>query len=607
MPAYANGVFWVSLAAVPSAEFLVSAIVDALQWTSQCQDDPREQLLRLLGSKQMLLVLDNFEHLLGAATLLTELLERAPDVQLLVTSRERLCLRWEWVFDIDGLAYPPGDQREALETYSAVQLFVERARQVRRQFALTGGEELAAATVRDRSCREIADQIETTLAVLATSLLDVPARHASMRAVFDHSWQLLAAEEQRVFRQVSVFRGGFQSDAAAAVTGASEPVLTALIEKSLLRRTEHPQGTWRNDLHEVVRQYAFERLQRAGEVEQTRDRHAGYVVMLAEEAEPQLAGAEQKLWLDRLEREHDNLRAALQWVLERGEAGMAARLGGALWRFWWMHGHLREGRAWLEQVLGMSQIGSPKAAWAKACHGAGVLADEQGDYAQARSFYEASLTLRRRLGDRQGMASSLNSMGVGAYYQGDYVRAQALFEESVALKWELGDRSGIAGSLANLAVARSAQGDYVQARALYEESLALFQELGDRSGIALTLANLGAVALDQHDPGAARPLFVESLALFQELGDQDGIAECLEGLAGVAGEHGRAAQAARLFGAASVLRESIGTPLTPIERARYDTIISAARAHLDEATWTAAWAAGQAMSLEQAIEEASQV
>ena len=657
--AFADGVVFVALAALSSGEFLPSAIADALKITLQPQRDPKAQLLDALREQELLLILDNFEQLLEGAALLPELLRHAPRVTLLVTSRERLDLQWEWVFDIEGLSYPVGDVTDAIETFSAVQLFVQRGRQVRRHFSLAGQEgaavaqicelvegmplaiELAAAAVREHSCEEIAGRIRSNLTLLATSSRDAPARHRSMRAVFDHSWQLLAVEERGIFRRLSVFRGGFRDNAAGVVAGASAAVLSALTNKSLLRR----QTTGRYEMHEVVRQYADEQLREARELERTRDRHLEHELALAELAEPALQGSEQQIWLERLDLEHDNLRAAMGWALEATEAQAALRLSGALLRFWAIHGHLSEGRRWLEQAL--AHAGSddaPASLRLKALNAAGTLARLQGDYARAQALLEACLALGRQTDETQWVATALNALGLVARRQGEPDRAAALYEESLALSRQIGDQRSIVNALSNLAGVVNAQGDHDRAAALYEESLAFSREAGDKLGIAADLNNLGNAVFDQGDYPRAAALYEESLALCKEGGDQYGIslalynlgdlahrvgnleraraclaeglalsrrlgdearcAEYLERLAWLAVAQAEPERAGRLWGAAAVLREKLGVARSPNERVEHEDELNTARAQLDEVAFAAAWAEGRAMTLEQAVVEA---
>ncbi|MDQ4078436.1 MAG: tetratricopeptide repeat protein [Chloroflexota bacterium] len=630
LDAYDHGVFLVALESTGSVDQLVTAIGEAIHCPFTAQAPLKEQLLDHLRDKAMLLVLDNFEHLHQAAPLLVDLLVAAPRVKLLVNSRERLNLKGERLFEVKGLDTPPltphettlPDQaKEHFECYSAVQLFLQAARRVARDFAPTEvdlswiarichrleglplGIELAASWVRLLSCREIAGEMEQSLDFLTTTLQDVPARHRSLRAVLDHSWSLLSCEEQKLLIALSTFRGGFRRDAATQVSDATLPLLASLLDKSLLRR----QPTGRYDLHEVVRQYAHDKLQASGTLTLTLDRHLAYFLDLAEEAEQQLRGTEQALWLNRLEEERGNLRAALAWAEESGKAEALLRLATALYRFWYWHNHLREGGQWLERALSAAgPARSFPALRAKALHAAGVLADEQGDYRQATTHLEESLAIHRTLGDRIGEAHSLNSLGVIAWEQCDYTRAEALFEESIELRREVGQRASLPGPLNNLGLVALARGEYARAEDLFKDSLTLLREAEAEVGAAMALYNLGVAKLEQAATDDARRHFTESLLLHQKLGEQDGLAYCLEGLAGVAlaaapRQEEAARRAARLLGAAAALRESIHAPLSPHERPRHKRWLRAARDALADTAFTAAWAEGQALSMEELI------
>jgi predicted ATPase/DNA-binding SARP family transcriptional activator len=613
---FADGVRFVPLAELRAPELIAPAICAALELELHGPEEPAEQLVAHLAEQALLLVIDNCEQLVAGAPLLAALLERAPGVRILATSRERLGLPGEWLLEVDGLEAPEGDG--ASEAYSAVALFVQSARRLRAGYTLTAedgpavgeicrlvegmplGIELAAGWARTLSCAEIADEIRRGMAFLTTAMRHIPERHRSLMAVVAHSWELLLPEEQVAARRLAVFHGGCRREQAEPVAGATLPLLAALVDKSLLRRSVGGRYT----MHEAVAQFARGQLVAAGEEEATRTRHLGAFIELAEIAEQQLLGGDQLLWLNRLEAEHDNLRGALRWAIDRGDGCGAARLGAALWRFWWMRSHPGEGVGWLEQALALG--GAPPALRARLLHGAGVLTHEQGNYARARAWYEESLTLRQTLGDRRGVAASLNSLGVAAMDQRDYRRAQQLYEESLAIKRELGDERGIAGSLNNLGMVMSAQGDYEQAQRLYEESLAAHRRLGERFAVATVLGNLGAVALERGDPARARAHFAESLARFHELGDKDGIAECLEGLAVVAARLGEdegagARRAARLCGAAEALRRAIGSPLIPMERARFEALLALARERLGDEDLAALRASGAAMALDEAV------
>ncbi|HZG66481.1 MAG TPA: tetratricopeptide repeat protein, partial [Herpetosiphonaceae bacterium] len=627
---FLHGVRVIDLTSVTTSDAFISTLVSVLGCGLRGSNNPLLQVRSYLADKDMLLVLDNFEHLVDKGTeVVVDILRHAPEVKVLVTSRERLQLQDEWLSELAGLDLP--STMADIENSSAVELFVQSARKLRSGFALSGtdvpavaricrlvegtplGIELSAAWTRLLSCEEIAEEIERSLEFLTTSLRDLPARHRSLRAVFDHSWRLLGPEEQRVLRRLTVFRGGFSRDVAEQVVAASASLLGTLLDKSLLYIRPDSAATPRYDMHEMVRHYARLKVEEAGELEGTQARHLSFFLQLAETA--QLVGEEQKLWLERLEREHDNLREALQVALDSFREEHGLRLAAALWRFWWTRGYLEEGCRWLQQVLfmeqefdgqeqdyaGLSVISGPQPRdaspiRAQALHGLGVLLQEQGNYKEAQASHEQSLTLRRAQGDRRGIAFSLNSLGVLAMDQGDYARAEAFYEESLTVKRELGDKRGISGTLNNLGIAVSAQGHAARAQALYEESLQLCRALSDQDGIAVALANLALVALDRRDLGGAELLLKESLALFRELGDKDGIVECLEGLAGVATVRRHAERAVRLFGVAAAVRRSISIPWTSVERFRYEPMIAQTRSLLDETMWMAIWGEGQALT-----------
>ncbi|HEX8683230.1 MAG TPA: BTAD domain-containing putative transcriptional regulator, partial [Ardenticatenaceae bacterium] len=365
----ANGASLVSLASLASADLLVPSIASAVGLTSFGAADPKTQLLNHLRDRQMLLLLDNFEHLMDGADLLTEILQEAPGVKLLVTSRERLNLLGEWLFEVQGLPVPQNGHDATEEESSALMLFVQSARRVRSGFALTAAErphvvricqlvegmplgiELAAAWARVLPAAEIAQEIERNIDFLAASTRDTPSRHRSMRAIFDHSWSLLSDEESLALARLSLFRGGFRREAAQTVADAPLPMLAALGDKSLLRRV----SSGRYDMHELVRQYALEKLNASGDLDAIRDRYLAYYSNFVAEAAPQLQGAQQVGWLEQLEQELDNLRAAFEWSFatnppappERVEGGL--RAAASIYRFWQGRGHLVEGRMWLER------------------------------------------------------------------------------------------------------------------------------------------------------------------------------------------------------------------------------------------------------------------
>jgi tetratricopeptide (TPR) repeat protein len=490
------------------------------------------------------------------------------------------------------MAMPDPKQAADLKTvgeYEAIRLFCQRAKAVQADFALTAKNvgavanicrrldglplaiELAATRVRLFTPRALLGRLSRSLDLLTGGARDVPVRHQTLRGAIAWSYDLLTGAEQRLFERLAVFAGGCTLEAAEAVANADGRLgisvvdgLAALIEQSLVLRLEGELEEARFGLWETIHEYASGRLVATGEDQTTYERHVAYFLALAEMAKPHLRGPQQAGWLERLELEHDNLRAALRWCVEQGEVERGLRLGGALSRFWEVRGHLSEGRERLMDVLGLGagmDSGRRTAARATALNGAGSLAWRQGDYGAARSQLGESLMIRRELGDRQGIASSLNNLGNVATHQGDYAVARSLHEESVAISREVGDRRGIASSLVNLGRVAHHQGDYAAARSLHEESLANFREVGDRRGIAMSLINLGEVADDQGDHTPARSMLEDSLAIFRELGDQHGIAISLSNLGRVAHHQGDYAAARSLHEQSLAIFREVGDRL----------------------------------------------
>jgi tetratricopeptide (TPR) repeat protein len=520
--------------------------------------------------------------------------------------------------------------------------------------------ELAAAWVKVVSVETLAARLDDSLRLLTAGSRTALPRQQTLQATIDWSYDLLSEPEQALFRRLAVFASGWTLEAADAVcagaSGAGNDVLELLahlVDKSLVVVDMPPSGAVRYRLLEPIRQYAHAKLMESAEAPAMHQQHAQFFLALAEQAEPQLSGAEQVAWLNRLEQEHDNLRAVLRWCIERGEAEPGLRLGWALWRFWRTRGHLTEGRAWLAGLLALpthpipAKAGERQAGWearanallaagdlaqeqdeyataqalfaealalgkelvdergmARALGGLGLLALAQGDDARAATLYEESLTLSRKRGDQHLIAGTLNGLGVVALNQGDDARATALLEESLALYRDLGDTRGIADALQSLGWVALNQRATAHAAALLEESLALYQQQGNSQYIAWALHSLGSVALQQGTNERAAALCVESLALGRKAGDRYIIAWCLEDIAGVAIAQGNPGAAARLLGATEGLRASIGARLLAFDRARSERTVAAARAALETVVFAAAWAAGRALPLEQAIAEA---
>ncbi|HEX5502184.1 MAG TPA: tetratricopeptide repeat protein [Thermomicrobiales bacterium] len=644
---YPDGATFVDLSALRDPALVPATVAQAVGLRESGARDARALLLAHLQARRLLLVLDNFEQVLDAAPLVGELIDACPGLAALVTSRAALRLRAEQRFRVSPLDAPdarrarPEDlssaQSEEIAGCAAVRLFVARARAVQPGFRLTADNaravaaicarldglplalELAAARVALLPPAALLARLERRLPVLTGGARDLPDRQRTLRATIDWSYELLTPPEQALFRGLAVFAGGCTIEAAEAVCaevrstkyevrsdlqGEDFSFLTSdfslldllggLVDESLLRQAAGADGEPRLTMLETVREYAAERLTASGEAEALRRSHAAHYLRLAERAAPELTGPEQAAWLAQLEREHDNLRAALGWARERGEGEFGLRLTGALWRFWWQHGHLSEGRDWLEALLAHGADVTP-ALRAVALSGAGNLAWAQADLARATALHEASLALHRAAGDALGVAKSLNNLGLVAVHAGRYDEAAGLYEESLALHRRVGTPRSLAGALVNLGEAVYKRGDNARATALFEESLALYRELGDARGVADTLHYLGIAACDRGAHGRAGELLTESVALFRAVGDQQGVASCLEYLAAVALALDRPREAARLCGAAAALRAACGAPVPPSGRAHLDATVAAARRALGAADFTAAWVAGEAL------------
>jgi non-specific serine/threonine protein kinase len=577
---YADGWRVVDLSALRDAGLVPQAAVTALGLQEQRGKDLTRTLIEHLATKQILLVLDNAEHLLDAcARLVDTVLRRCAKVTVLATSRERLGVPGELTYRVPSLSVPD-DHRELdvrrLLDYESVQLFRDRAQLhvsdfdidqrsaravasiCRRLDGIALAIELAAARVRSMSVEDIEARLDDRFALLTTASRTVPARQQTLRGAIDWSHDLLNVPERALLRALSVFGGRFSLDAVESVcvgphVGRADVLglLTSLADKSLIL-VDEVHGRTRYRMLETVHRYADARLREAQDDVDWRARHLAYFVALAEEAERELTGEHQQAWLDRLDAEHGNFRLALAHA-SASDAQVGLRLATSLSRFWLVRGFLSEGRGWLVRLLAAAREADP-ATRAKALNWAGVFAWKQGDYAESTALYEEGLAIRRALHDRRGIGAVLNNQGLLAYEQGHYARARALHEQSLAIDRELGDRWGVAVSLVHLASLASMQGDYRAARTLAEESLAIFRELGDRGHVANALRTLGSVRLQEGDE-RAEGHFRESLAICRELGDRGGIARALHGLGVVARHAGDPAAAPLLEESLAIARE----------------------------------------------------
>jgi len=634
-----DGVFLVELAPITDPDLVIPTINQALQIKAIGSQPPIERLTHHLRDKLTLLVLDNLEQVIAAAPVVAKLLAACPLLKILATSRVALRVRAERQFAVPPLALPDLTRQpkiEELSHYSALALFIERAQAVKPDFHLTEGNasdvarichrldglplaiELIAARAKSLSPAEILARLGGRFLLQSDGLRDIDERQRTLKNAIEWSYNLLTKEEQALFTRLAVFVGGWTLEAAEAVclmkdeSGKRQdegPVsevldrLTSLINKNLVLRHE-VNGESRFAMLETIREYALAWLARSGEEEAVRRRHAAHYLRLAGAAEPKLIGTQQATWLDRLEREYGNLRAALEWALNCAEVTLSAQFCGMLWHFWAMRGHLDEGRRWLERTRRLGTEGGAgllPSVHAMLLNGEGSLAYYQGDHTAAQSLFAQALALAREAGDKWGMAFALDGLGAQATSQGDYDRASAFSEQSLALSREIGDDwlSGI--TLINLGELARLRGDDAHATRLYEESLALLRRVGDRLFVAIALDDLGQVAQDQRRYDLARAIHQESLELCREMGSQRGMALCLEKLAGVAGARGQPERAARLMGAAEALRQASQAPMGAPDRTDYERFVAAARAKLDEESFAMAWAEGCAMTKEQAV------
>ena len=633
--AYEDGVFFVALALVHDPELVPGAIAQVLGAGESGNKAPADALREYLRRRHMLLVLDNFEQVVSAAPLVAGLLQDAPDLTVLVTSRERLHLADEQIFDVPPLPAPdprtlPEDRiglASALREFEAVRLFVERAKAVEAGFALTQSNapaiaeicyrldglplaiELAAARVRLLPPQALLTRLKRGLHLLAGSPDPLPARQQTLRGTIAWSYDLLPPDEQDLFRRLGIFAGGCTPEAAAAVCRATVGGLRALADKSLLRHEPRSEGNIRFFMLDTIREYALERLRDSPEAGAVREQHARYFRTLAEQAEPELTGPRQQQWLARLAEEHDNLRAALTWALDRTPGELALRLATSLWRYWHTRGHLAEGIMWLQAAVTKGVDASPDLR-AKGLFAIAALSWAQGDYTTAQTAGEASLVLRRELGEIRDIAASLNVLGLLHQELNDHVTARTLLEESLALCRQMGDPRGIGVTLLNLGETARALGDYATARRSIEESIDRLRSVGDTRHVASALGYLGNVACDQQEYLEAHALLVESLGMRWTVRDMNGIARTLAGIAGIvgalSGDATQAARAVRLFGAADAVRTAIGVPIPRSERIHYDRDLEHVRAQLDAPTFDESWAAGRTLPVEQAIAEAQQ-
>jgi predicted ATPase/DNA-binding XRE family transcriptional regulator len=581
-----DGVVFVNLVPIHDPALVVPTIADAVGIGEEGGRPRLERLKEGLRAKRLLLVLDNFEQVTPAAGLLADLLSACPGLKALVTSREVLRVRGEHVFAVRPLPVLVGRRAAAGELLSqsaAVQLFAERAVAAKPDFAITNENapavvelcqrldglplaiELAAARSTLFSPEAMLARLGSRLQLLTGGPRDVPARQRTLRNTIAWSYGLLTESEQKLFRRLCVFVGGRTLGAIAAVCAAAGDLdldivdgLGSLVDKSLLwqdaRATDEPGFL----MLETIREYGLEQLEHSGEADATRRAHAHYYLQLVERAEPHLWGGAQAQTLDRLEQEHDNLRAALAWHIAHAEgAEPALRMAGRLWRFWDMRGHWTEGQQWLERALFRRAAAAPADTWL-ALHGAGNLSLDLGEYERAKAYYEESLAVTQQLHVRHGIANSLLNLSMATFYQGDLWQAIGLQEEALAIHRALGNNIGVALALHNLASMLEQAGDYDRAAAFAEESLARYRELGDSLGVALALHDQALLAHRRRAYERARALFEECRTIYENLGARNDLARALNDLGELADDQGDGEWAAELYEESLGLAAEVG-------------------------------------------------
>jgi predicted ATPase len=576
LPEFEEGVLFTPLESISDPALVTSEIAQSLGLGEAAGKPFKESLKEYLKEKHVLLLLDNFEQVIPAAPLLSELCAACLSAKALVTSRALLHLSGEHEFPLSPMPVPdPGrlPQPDALLQNPAVALFVQRAQAAKPGFRLTPENagavvnicrrldglplaiELAAARVKLLSPESMLARLESSLKLLTGGAKDLPARRQTMRGAIEWSYELLDEGEKRLFRRLSVFVGGFTLEAAEAVCDAAGDLnfdvldgVSSLLDKNLLRQGEDTEDEPRFNMLQTIREFALQCSETSGGADALRDAHAAYFLSLVESVEPDLRGARQAARLKQLRRELDNLRATLRHLKEGGRAAEGLRMAAALMRFWKVCGYLSEGREWLEEFLSLAEgSGGEAAARAKAYSAAAFLNRGLGKYAQAKTLLERGLALYESLRDERGMAYALNMLGLVAYDLNDDEGAVETLERSRALYVKLGDRQGIADALNRLSYVAQRQGDYERAVGLQEESIKIRRGLSDEAALASSLNNLGVILLDQCEYERSALLIEESLSLFRDLGDRLGIACSLTNLGDIAQGRGDYEQAKLLY------------------------------------------------------------
>lgn len=623
-----DAVVFVPLATISEPSLVLPTIASALGLREEPGQTLLEQITEMVGAQRVLLVIDNFEHVMDAVGDVDAILAGCPSMAALVTSRVRLGLYGEQEYPVPPLQRPDLTRLPPLPELAqneSIALFVQRARALKPDFRLTEANaaavaeicvrldglplaiELAAARIKLLNPQAMRARLDKRLPLLTGGSRNLPERQQTLRNAIAWSYDLLSSDDQSLFRALSVFTGGWTFEAAdAIVSGGSLPALdvfeglSSLVDKSLIVQREDERGDIRFGMLETIREFGLDRLTHDGELVVVRECHCQFFRDLADRAARELLGEEQDFWFAQIELEYDNLRASLDWCVEHDAANGVA-LAGKLGRFWYQRGYMSEGRQWLETLIDRAPDADPVDR-ALALYSLAALTAYQGDYARSRPLAEACLQIYRALDDSAGIAMTLNVLGVTAMHEERLGEANAMWEESLKLFRELQDQRNMAVLLGNLSWSASLAQSYERAMAYIEESLTLARRMRDRASMAAAVQNLGLVALEMGDIERADASFTEGLVLGREIGSQLDMAECLEGCAAVAGARGDWDRAGRLYAAAAAARSVIGVPLPEWDQI-HQKHLARAREHLDGASWASIWETGYRLTLSEVVGE----
>ena len=630
--AYRDGVALVNLGPVITPDGVLPAIGAVLGVREANQDYLYAAVRESLSNRQMLLVLDNFEQVVEAAPLLTDLLTSSHALTMLVTSRSVLGVYGEFVFPVPPMQVPAATENsmEKIESSEAVQLFVNRVRALRPEFRLTPRNasdvatichrldglplaiELAAARTSLFTVSSLAKRLDRRLPVLESGPRDLPNRLRTMRNAISWSYELLTPEEQEVFRRLSIFIGSWSLEAAQAVAFPDDEgchteadlmeVIGSLVDKSLVQRIETPDHDRHFGMLQTLREFALEALDATGERPRIEELYAHYVLGLAERAQPHLISRDQAYWLNELDLLHGDIKAAFEILIERDPPDLALRLATAVWRFGYTRAHILETRSWLDRALTRAQERTARRA--KALNGAGILSSMAGDHAVTRSYHEEALGIAREVNDTRTMAVALSGLGDLASAGNDVEEAERCYEEAERLYTTIDDHRGTATAQTNLGNLYWSMGRLDDAVAINEAARRLYESAGDQRGVAWSVTNIGRLAAERQEFGRAVANLLHAMRLYQDLGDRSGIAETLEGFALIAAGTGNVEHSATLLGAADALRRRIAHPVSQLDKESYQKLMDRVTHRLGEAFQTH-WQRGVAMPLDEAISRAT--